>query len=94
MALDPHAMDLSVTYRDMEPMIESIVYDPLPDGLVDPEWLELPEVESQWLDLPGIEPNWLELPELSPNWLQGFDWDTSSVLHDPPALEQDFDIEH
>ncbi len=58
MALDPHAMDQSVTYQDMEPMIESIVSDPLPDGLVDPEWLELPEIEPSWLDLPEMEPGW------------------------------------
>lgn len=94
MALDPRAMDPSVTYQDMEPMIESIVNDPLPDGLVDPDWLELPAVEPQWLDLTRIEPDWLELPELDQDWLQGIDRDTSPVLPDVPEIEHDLDMEH
>ncbi len=94
MALDPRAMDQSVTYQDMEPMIESIVYDPLPDGLVDPDWLELPEVEPQWFDHLEIEPDWLELPELDQDWLQAIDQGTASVLPDAPVLEHDLDMEH
>jgi hypothetical protein len=95
MALDPHAMDQSVTYQDMEPMIESIVSDPLPDGLVDPEWLDLPEeIEPDWLDLPEIEPGWLELPELEQVWLQAIDQETPSVLSDIPVREHDLDWEH
>ncbi len=94
MALDPHAMDQSVTYQDMEPMIESIVSDPLPDGLVDLEWLDLPEIEPAWLDLPEMEPGWLELPTLDQEWLQAIDQDIASVLSDVPALEHDVDMEH
>lgn len=94
MALDTHAMAPSVTYQDMEPMIESIVYDPLPDGLVDPDWLELPDVEPQWLDFLRIEPDWLELPELDQDWLQGIDRDTLSALPDVPVLEHELDMEH
>ncbi len=47
--MDEFAMDASVTYQDLEPMIEAEVYDPLPDGLVDQDWLELPEIEQEWL---------------------------------------------
>lgn len=94
MALDPRAMDQSVTYQEMEPLVESIVYDPLPDGLVDPDWLELPEIESQWLDFPEIEPAWLELPELDQDWLQGIDQDAVFALPDVPAFEHDLDLEH
>ncbi len=45
------------------------LYDPLPDGLVEPEWLELPALEPDWLELPAIEQDWLELPEIEPDWL-------------------------
>jgi len=94
MALDPHGMDQSVTYQDMEPMIESIVSDPLPDGLVDLEWLDLPEIEPAWLDLPEMEPGWLELPTIDQEWLQAIDQETPSGLSDVPALEHDVDMEH
>ncbi len=95
MALDPHAMDQSVSYQDMEPLIESIVNDPLPDGLVDPNWLDLPEeIEPTWLDLPEMEPGWQNLPALDQEWLQAIDQETPSVSSAEPALEHDVDMEH
>lgn len=45
------------------------LFDPLPDGLVESEWLELPALEPEWLEAPAIEQDWLELPEIEPDWL-------------------------
>ena len=64
-------MDQDVTYHDLEPMIEAELYDPLPEGLVEPEWLELPEIEPEWFQAieQGEPEHLLEAPELE----QGFD---------------------
>lgn len=88
------AMDASVTYQDLEPMIEAEVYDPLPEGLVDQQWLELPEIDQNWLELPELEQNWLELPELEQDWLQTIDQGEPAFSPDMPGLEQDLDLEH
>jgi hypothetical protein len=61
-----------------------LLYDPLPDGLVEPDWLELPEIDQDWLTMPEIEQDWLELPELEPDWLS-----TPTMEHEP--LEHDLD---
>lgn len=61
-------------FRDMEEHL----YDPLPDGFVEREWLDLPEMEQNWLDLPEIERNWLDLPEVEQDW-----------LNMPTTIEQD-----
>jgi hypothetical protein len=82
--MDEFPMDASVTYQDMEPMIEAEVYDPLPEGLVEPQWLELPELEQ----------NWLELPELEQDWLQTIDQGEPTISPEMPDLEQDLDLEH
>ncbi len=82
--MDEFAMDASVTYQDLEPMIEAGVYDPLPEGLVEPQWLELPELEQ----------NWLELPELEQDWLQAIDQEEPTISLDMPDLEQDVDLDH
>ena len=73
-------------------MIEAIVSDPLPEGLVDPSWQALPEIPSQWLELPEIEPGWLELPELDQDWLQAINQDAPSPQ--TPGLEHDLEMEH
>ncbi len=87
-------MDQDVTYQDLEPMIEEELSDPLPEGLVEPEWLELPEIEQEWLELPGIERDWVELPEIEPEWLQGIEQGEPEHLLEAPDLEQDVDLEH
>ena len=92
--MDEFAMDASVTYQDLEPLIEAEVYDPLPEGLVDREWLELPELDQEWLELPEIEQNWLELPELEQDWLQVIDQGEPAPSLEAPDLEQGFDLEH
>jgi hypothetical protein len=71
--------DLSLSYQEMEFMIELEVSAPLPEGLVDLALLEFPELEELWLELPEIEAHWLELPELDQEWLQ--------VLEEQPELE-------
>jgi len=90
--MDEFAMDASVSYADLEPLIEAEVNDPLPDGLVQPEWLELPELEPAWLEEPTIEPTWLELPDLDPDWLQAIEPTEPEPAHDLLDLEQD--LEH
>ncbi len=91
--MDEFAMDASVTYQDLEPMIEAEMYDPLPDGLVEPEWLELPEIEQDWLDLPEIEQDWLDLPGIDRDWLQTIDQGEPELSLEVPDLEQGFDLE-
>ena len=71
--MDEFAMDTSVTYQDLEPMIEAEVYGPLPESLVEQQWLELLEIDQGWLELPELEQNWIELPELEQDWLQAID---------------------
>ncbi len=92
--MDEFAMDASVTYQDLEPMIEAEVYDPLPAGLVEQEWLELPQIEQEWLELPELEQNWLELPEMEQDWLQVIDQEEPGRSLETPDLEQGFDLEH
>ena len=92
--MDEHAMDASVTYLDLEPMIEAEVYDPLPDGLVEPQWLELPELEQGWLELPALEQQWLDLPELEQGWLHAMDQGEPELSPEMPGLEHDLDLEH
>ncbi|MGH2497755.1 MAG: hypothetical protein ACRDIV_23885 [Ktedonobacteraceae bacterium] len=87
-------MDQDVTYQDLEPMIEAEVSTPLPEGLVEPEWLELPEIEPEWLELPEIERDWLELPEIEPEWVQAIEQGEPEHLLEAPELEQGFDLEH
>ena len=92
--MDEFAMDASVTYRDLEPLIEAEVNDTLPDGLIQPEWLDLTDLDPQWLEEPAIEPGWLDLPEIEPDWLLAIDQGELEMEHDMPAFEQDFDLEH
>lgn len=47
-----------------------LLYDPLPDGLVEQDWLELPDIDRDWLNLPEIEQDWLELPDIDRDWLE------------------------
>ena len=58
--------------------------DPLPEGLVEPEWLELPEIEPNWLELPEIERDWLELPEIEPDWFQAVEQGEPEHLLEAP----------
>ena len=92
--MDEFAMDASVTYQDMEPMIEAEVNDPFPEGLVEPQWLELPELDQSWLELPELEQSWLDLPELEQDWFQAIDQGEPTFSLDTPDLEQDIDLEH
>lgn len=92
--MDEFAMDPSVTYQDLEPMIEATVDDPLPEGLVEPQWLEFPELDQSWLELPELEQHWLDLPELEQDWLQAIDQGEPTITLDMPDLEHDVDLEH
>jgi hypothetical protein len=92
--MDEFSMDASVTYQDLEPMIEAEVNDPLPGGLVEPQWLELPELDQGWLELSELEQNWLDLPELEQDWLQAIDQGEPTIGLDIPDLEHDVDLEH
>ncbi len=60
-------------FQDMEEQL----YNPLPSGFVERDWLELPEMEQSWLDLPEMARDWLELPEIEQRW-----------LNEPNTLEQ------
>lgn len=86
-------LDDAITYQDMEPLIEVQVNDPLPEGAIEQQWLELPEIEPAWLELPAIEKEWLELPEIDQEWLRTFDQQLEHT-HDGLKQEQDFDMEH
>ena len=61
-----------------------LLYDPLPDGLVNQDWLDLPEIDQDWLTLPEIEQDWLELPEIDRDWL-----DTPVIEHESPEHDLD-----
>jgi hypothetical protein len=61
-----------------------LLYEPLPNGLVEQDWLELPEIDQDWLELPEIEQDWLELPEIDRDWL-----DSPAMEHEPPEHELD-----
>ena len=87
-------MDQDVTYQDLEPMIEAELYDPLPEGLVEPESLDLPTMDPEWLELPVIEQEWLEQPEIEPAWLQAIEEGEAEHLLEAPELDQGFDLEH
>lgn len=87
-------MDQDVTYQDLEQMIEADLYDPLPEGLVEPESLGLPDIEPEWLELPDIEQDWLELPDIEPEWLQAVEQGEPEHLLEAPELEQGLDLEH
>jgi hypothetical protein len=87
-------MDYDVIYQGLEPMIESELYNPLPEGLVEPESFELPIIEPEWLELAEIEREWLELPEIEPAWLQAIEHGEPEHLLEAPELEQGFDMEH
>jgi hypothetical protein len=87
-------MDYDITYHDLEPMIEAQLYDPLPEGLVEPESLELPTIEPEWLELTAIEQEWLALPEIEPAWLQAVELGEPEHFLEAPELEQGFDLEH
>jgi hypothetical protein len=93
LVMDEHAMDATVTYQDLEPMIEAEIYDPLPEGLVEQQWLELPGLDQNWLELPEIEQNWLELSELEQDWPQKIDQGAPELSLEVPDLEQGFDLE-
>ena len=84
----------NITYRDLEPAIEAAVNEPLPDGLIEPEWLAEPEIEPEWLTMPEIEPEWLTMPEIEPEWLVAITPQEQSLSIDTPHIEQDFDLEH
>jgi hypothetical protein len=87
-------MDQDATYQDLEPMIEAELNDLLPEGLVEPEWLELPEIEPEWLELPEIERDWLDLPEIETEWFQAIEQGEPEHLLEAPDLEQGIDLEH
>ena len=88
------AMDASVTYQDLEPMIEAEVYEPLPEGLVEQQWLELPEIEQNWLELPELEQSWLALPEIDQDWLHTIDQGEPDHSLEALDFEQEFDLDH
>jgi hypothetical protein len=89
-----YPFDETITYQDLEPLIEAEVNDPLPDGLVDQQWLELPELDRDWLELPELDQQWLELPELDRDWLPTIEQEQPELSLDTFKLEQGLDLEH
>ncbi|MBO0782192.1 MAG: hypothetical protein J2P37_25520 [Ktedonobacteraceae bacterium] len=89
--MDEHGMDPSVTFADLEPLLDTHVYDPLPEGMVASGWLKLPEIEPEWLQMPQVEPEWLQLPEIDPEWLHTIT--PAEPIHQQ-TQEQDHSWEH
>jgi len=89
--MDEFALDASVTYADLELLIEAEVNDPLPAGLVQPEWLEEPALDPQWLEEPALDATWLDMPDLDPDWLPTIEQGEPELA---PVLDQDLDLEH
>jgi hypothetical protein len=77
--------------NDLLQDMEEQLYNPLPDGLMERDWLELPEIERDWLELPEIERDWLELPTIERDWLNFPEiergWDPSFSLNDAEREE-------
>ncbi len=92
--MDEHAMDASVTYQDLEPLIEATVNDPLPEGLVEQQWLDLPEIEQHWLELPDLEQGWLDLPEIEQHWLHSIDHEGPEHVLETLDIEHEVDLDH
>lgn len=74
-------------FQDMEEQL----YNPLPSGSVERDWLELPEIEPNWMDLPEMERGWLDLPEIEHDWLNAPD--TLEHDHGEQNLHQTHDID-
>lgn len=89
--MDEFALNASVTYADLEPLIEAEVNDPLPAGLMQPEWLEEPVLDPLWLGEPTLDATWLDLPDLDPDWLPALEQGEPELT---PVLDQDLDLEH
>ena len=67
MAMYP--FDASIPDDDVFQDMEERLYNPLPDGLIERDWLTLPDIERDWLTLPDIERDWLNLPTIEQDWL-------------------------
>lgn len=94
--MSQYSMDDPLSYDELTSTIEQQVYDSLPEGLVEADWLELPELELGWLELPELDQGWLELPELEQDWLQVPTLDTIEQDLSEPDLSmstQDFDFD-
>jgi hypothetical protein len=80
---------------DLLQSMEEQLYNPLPNGLVEQDWLDLPEIERDWLELPTIERNWLELPEIERDWEPSFS--LNDAEREQPSLmpedSPDFDLD-
>ncbi len=63
------SFDASMSDDDVLQDMEEQLYNPLPDGLVEQDWLDLPAIERDWLELPVIERDWLDLPAVEQEWL-------------------------
>jgi len=80
-----------LTYQDLAATIEAELFDPLPAGLIEPAWLELPEIEASWLQMPAIEPEWLELPEIEPEWLAGLEQKHLEIEQEQREIEMEIE---
>ena len=73
--------------------MEEHLYNPLPDGLMEQDWLNLPAMERDWLNLPEIERDWLNLPEIEQAWLDIPDTHEQESLEHVHNDTHDFDLE-
>ncbi len=86
----------SMSDDDVLQDMEQQLYNPLPDGFVEQDWLELPAIERDWLELPAIERDWLDLPaierdwEVSPNFEGAEQERPLPIPEDNPGLDLDF----
>lgn len=68
MSMEP--IEDELYYERMRQEMEQRLFDPLPEGLVESDWLTLPEVDRDWLELPAIDRDWLNLPDIDRDWLE------------------------
>ncbi len=86
-----NSFDDYLSDNDLLQDMEEQLYNPLPDGLVEQGWLDLPEIERDWLELPTIERDWLNLPVVEQEWL-----DTPTMPEQDrmePTLSDTFDVD-
>ncbi len=76
-------------FQDMEAQL----YSPLPDGLVERDWLNLPVMEKEWMELPEMKRDWLNLPEIEQQWLDAPDTHEQIIMERTSDDTPDFDFD-
>jgi hypothetical protein len=63
-------MDISISYQDLEPLVELEVALDLPEGVIMPEWFDLSDLESVWNGEIELDISWFGELEIEPAWMQ------------------------